>query len=343
MKVKQLSLLLLLLAAFLSSCDKQSNLSTGKYDTGIFVVNEGPFGGTGSITWHDPVTGTTEQDIFAKANNGAVLGELVQSLTFHDGKGYICIGNGSKIVVVNAATFEFIDTIGGLAKPRYFLPYGDHFALVTQWGADGNTGTIAKVDLNTNEVVQTSPVIGAGPEKIFQMNADVVLIPNSGGYSIDSTVVAFRLSTFSEESRSMTNGSNPGMCARLTGNNAGIYALCKGSFLESTPRSNLGLADGSGTAVAIPFYSDDLCAAPDNSALYFTGGGAIYEFKNGTLRTVVQQAAYGLTCHPATGELYCTDAKDFSSAGEAVIYKPDGTKVGGFPTGIGPGEIVIVQ
>ena len=335
---------LLLIAAFFSACDKQDDPTKSKYDKGVFVVNEGPFGGTGTITWHDPATGTTEQDIYGKANGGAVLGELVQSLTFHDGKGYICIGNGSKIVVVNAATFEFIDTIGGLAKPRYLLPYGDHFALVTQWGADGNTGTVAKVDLKTNEVVQISPVIGAGPEKIFQFNADLVLIPNSGGYSIDSTVVAFRLSTFSEETRSVTNGSNPGMCAQLTGNNTGgIYALCKGSFLESTPRSSLGPADGSGIAVAIPFYSDDLCAAPGNSALYFTGGGVIYEFKNGALRTVVQQVAYGLTCHPGTGELYCTDAKDFSSAGEAVIYKPDGTKVGGFPTGIGPGEIVIVQ
>ncbi len=335
--------LLLFIAALFSSCDKQNDPTKGKYDKGIFVVNEGPFGGTGSITWHDPASGTTEQDIYAKANNGAVLGELVQSLTFHDGKGYICIGNGSTIVVVDANTFEFLDTIGGLAKPRYFHPYGDHFALVTQWGADGNTGTVAQVDLNTHEVVKTSPVIGAGPEKIFPMNADVVLIPNSGGYTIDSTVVTFRLSTFSEESRSVTNGSNPGMCARLSGNNAGIYALCKGSFLESTPRSSLGLSDGSGAAVAIPFYSDDLCAATDNSALYFTGGGAIYEFKNGTLRTVVQQAAYGLICHPGTGELYCTDAKDFSSAGEAVIYKPDGTKAGSFPTGIAPGEIVIVQ
>ena len=340
MKVKQLSLLLLLFAAFVSACSQQEEIIKGKYEKGIFVVNEGPFGGTGTITWHDPLTGATEQDIFGKANDGAVLGELVQSLTFHKDKGYICIGNGSKIVVVEAATFKFLDTIGGLAKPRYFLPYGDNFALVTQWGADGNTGTVAKVDLNTNEVVKVTPFIGAGPDKIFQFNADVVLIANSGGFSTDSTVVAFRLSSFSEESRVVVGGKNPGICAQLTGNNAGIYVLCKGSF----PNAGwLGLADGISTGESIPSYSDDLCAAPDNSALYFTGGGALYELKNGNLRSIVQQQAYGLICHPATGELYCTDAKDFSSAGEAIIYKTDGTKVGGFPTGIAPGEIVVVQ
>lgn len=342
MKLKQFFLFLLLLAAISSACEQQKDPVKNKYESGIFVVNEGPFGGTGTITWHDPVTGVTEQDIFGAANNGAALGELAQSLTFHKGKGYICIGNGTTIVVVDAATFQFLDTIGGLAKPRYFLPYGDHFAIVTQWGADGNTGTVAKIDLNTNEIVQISPVIGAGPEKIFQVNSDVVLIPNSGGYATDSTIVTFRLSTFSEESRSVVRGSNPGMCAQINGTNGGIYALCKGSYLESTPRSTLALADGSGAALSIPFYSDDLCAAPDKSALYLTGGGKLHEYKNGALRTVVQQQAYGLICHPVTGDLYCTDAKDFSSAGEALIFRPDGTRMGGFPTGIGPGEIVIV-
>ena len=340
MKVKQLSLLLLLLAALISACSQQENPSKGKYETGIFVVNEGPFGGTGTITWYDPVTGATEQDIFANANGGAVLGELVQSLTFYNDKGYICIGNSTKIVVVDAATFKFLDTIGGLAKPRYFLPYGDHFALVTQWGADGNTGTVAKVDLNTNEVVQTSPFIGAGPDKIFPFNADVVLIPNSGGFSEDSTITTFRLSTFSVEDRSVAGGKNPGVCALA---NADVFVLCKGSFADIVPTGWLGLADNPASGQNIPIYSDDLCASPDKSTLYFTGGGALYEWKNGTLRTVVQQQAYGLTCHPGTGDLYCTDAKDFSSAGEAVIYKPDGTKIGGFSTGIAPGEIVIVQ
>lgn len=340
MKVKQLPLLLLLLAALFSACEQQEEPVKGKYEHGIFVVNEGPFGGTGTITWHDPVTGKTEQDIFGKVNDGAVLGEFVQSLTFHDGKGYICIGNGTKIVVVDAATFTFLDTIGGLAKPRYFLPYGDRFALVTQWGADGTSGSAAKIDLTKNEVVQTSPVIGAGPDKIFQIDADRVLIPNSGGFSTDSTLVTFRLSAFLEEGRVVAGGKNPGVCVSA---NADVFVLCKGSFSDPVPQGWFGSANDPTAGQAVPALSDDLCASPDKSVLYFTGGGAIHQFKNGALTALIQQQAYGLACRPATGDLICTDAKDFNSAGEAIIYKPDGTKKGGFTTGIAPGEIVIVE
>ncbi len=341
MKVKQLSLLLLLIAAFFSSCKKETNDPAGKYERGVFVVNEGMFGGTGTITWHDPVSGETEQDIFSANNDGAVLGELPQSLTFYKDKGYICIGNGTKIVVVDAATFKFLGTIEGLAKPRYMMPYNDSLALVTQWGADGNTGTVAQLNLNTNKVVRTSDYIGAGPDKMFRLSDDVVLIPNAGGFlSDDSTIVTFRLSSFSVENRSVAGGKNPSVCAR---SGSQIFVLCKGSYSDPAPTGWLGLVADPAMGQNIPLYSDDLCASPDQSTLYFTGGSAIYALKNNVLSTFVQQNAYGLACDPTTGELYCTDAKNFNTPGEAVVYLPNGVKVGMFATGIGPGEIVVVE
>jgi len=340
MKVKQLSLLLLLLAVLFSACNQQEEPVQFKYNSGIFVVNEGPFGGTGTITWHDPATGATEQDIFGKANDGAVLGEFVQSLAFHDGKGYICIGNGTKIVVVDAATFKYLATIEGLVKPRYILPYGDHFALVTQWGADGNSGTVAKVDLTTNKVLQTSSFIGKGPDKMFRFNDDVVLIPNSGGYSSDSTIAAFRLSTFSVDHYTVTGGKNPGVCAL---NNSDVFVLCKGiyGFPDPVAPGWLGLADNPAVGQSVPLLSDDLCSSPDQTILYFTGGNTVYQLKNNVLSPLIQQSTYGLACHPVTGQLICTDPKDYNSAGVATIYNPDGTLVESFATGISPGEVVV--
>ena len=337
MKVKHLFFHLLFLTAIFSACNREEEPAKGKYEKGIFVVNEGLFGGTGAITWHDPETGETEQDIFGKANDGAVLGEFVQSLTFHNGKGYICIGGGTKIVVVDAATFEFLDTIGGLSRPRYFLPYGNQFALVTQWGPDGNSGTVAKIDLTTNKVVQTSPVIGAGPDKMLQIG-DQVVIANSGGFTTDSTLIVFRLSTFSVDDRVITGGKNPGMCVQT---NSDVFVLCKGTFNDPVPQGWFGSSNDPQNGQSVPPYSEDLCASPDKNSLYFAGGGAIYQYKNGTLSTLIPQQAYGLACDAATGNLICTDAKDFNSAGEAIVYKTDGTKVESFPTGIAPGEIVI--
>src|SRR5262245_42940358 len=127
MKVKQLlpfSLFFSVLLFFLSCKDDDNCCSTPTHDysKGIFVVNEGPFGGTGTITWHNPATGETVQNVFEKENGSATLGQFVQSLSFCNGKGYIVVNGANKVVVVNAATFEFLDTIGGLELPRFFQP-----------------------------------------------------------------------------------------------------------------------------------------------------------------------------------------------------------------------------
>ena len=83
-------------------------------------------------------------------------------------------------------------------------------------------------------------------------------------------------------------------------------------------------------------------ASPDGKTLYFAANGNIYALDGSGLRVLFQQPAYGLACDPKTGYLYCADAKSFDSAGEVVIYKPDGTKIGSFSTGIGPGQMVFI-
>ena len=90
MKVTQLYTLLLTALWLFSSCNTTTTcedcpLPNGDYSSGIFVVNEGPFGGTGTISWYNPATGEVQDSIFEKANNGAKLGQFVQSLTFHNG------------------------------------------------------------------------------------------------------------------------------------------------------------------------------------------------------------------------------------------------------------------
>ncbi len=345
MKVKQIFPLLLLLAlvAFFSSCEDCGDCTpppSSDYSRGIFVVNEGPFGGTGTITWHNPETGETVQDVFGKENGGAALGQFVQSLTFYGGKGYIVVNGANKIVVVDAKTFEFLDTIGGLALPRYFLPVQyENKAFISQWGADGISGSIAVVDLYTNDVTKTVPV-GSGPEKMLLSSSGVVYVANSGGFGVDSTVASVFYDTDAVAFKFTIAGKNPATLART---NNGVFALCKGYFNDPNSAGWLGDFGPNTASFPVDKYADDLVASPDDSSLYFLGGGAIWTFKNNSVSKLFDQPAYGLACHPANGDLYCADAKDFNSAGEVVMYKSDGTKLGSFPAGIAPGEIVIVE
>lgn len=345
MKVKLFSLLLLAGLLSLFSCKKdETPAGLGHYTQGVFIVNEGPSAGAGSISWHHPETGETVQDVFSKANNGAVLGKFVQSLTLHNGKGYIVVNGANKVYVVDAVTFKFIDTIGGLALPRFMLPLNDDLALFSQWGADGLTGSVAQVDLLTRQVVGTSPT-GKGPEKMILDANNFVLVANSGGFGVDSTISQLNFGGTTELTRITVPGKNPGSIAFapfVSGPFGGpaTFVHCKGSFLDANPAGWVGALGEVGNA--IPAYGDDLVAAPDGNWLYFTAGGKIYRIGVGGMEAWLDQVAYGLGCDPKSGNIYCADAKDFNSAGEVVVYNPAGQRIGAFPVGVAPSEIVFI-
>ncbi len=345
MKVKQILFSFLTASWLLSSCGENDccvPVPAGEYAQGIFVVNEGPFGGTGTISWHNPDTGETQDSLFEKANNGAVLGQFVQSLTFHNGKGYIVVNGANRVVVVDAETFEFLDTIGGLALPRYFLPLDDNTAYISQWGLDGLTGSVAKVDLNTNSVIKTIPT-GIGPDKMLR-RADRVYVANSGGYGVDASITEILTANDQVQIKPIPTGKNP---STLAWHDQKLFYLCKGYFLDANPIGWLNFEANTGPGLEVPSYSDDLQVDPDNGDLFFIGGGNVYRGNasnlEGSLSILFAQSAYGLGFDSAQNLLYCADAKDFASAGEVVVYTTSGTQTSRFRCGIAPGEVVIVK
>lgn len=345
MKVKHIIFLLFLGFSSLFSCKKEIiQAGAGNYTSGVFIVNEGPFGGTGSITWHNPETGETVQDVFEKANGGAVLGQFVQSLTLHNGKAYIVVNGANKVYIVDAVTFKYLDTIGGLFLPRFFFPLDDNTALISQWGVDGLTGSVAKVNLTTRQIIQTIPT-GKGPEKMIRQSDGLVAVANSGGFGVDSTLSILNADLTAELNRIVVPGKNPG--ALLTApfaSASAMYTLCRGYFLDASPAGWVGpVVPGPNSGFAIPPYAEDLVLAPGGQKGYFTAGGKIYLLNASGLSPLFDQSAYGLGCDPVTGHLFCADAKDFNTQGEVIIYSASGVRIGGFETGVAPGEVVFIR
>jgi hypothetical protein len=346
MKVKQLFICFLAASWLLVSCDKNDcNNRQGDYSKGVFVVNEGPFGGTGTITWHDPATGETVQDVYESENCGATLGQFVQSLTFHNGKGYIVVNGANKIVVVDAKSFQYIGVIEGFALPRFFLPIDNQFAYVSQWGLDGLSGSLAKVDLVSKMIVKTIPV-GSGPEKMVRAG-DRVFVANGGGYGLDSTIAEVSVLSDAFVTTYPTTGKNPSSLVLENLQNPNPLYLCKGYYLESSPMGNLNVLQG-GVAggIAVPPYSDDLLR-DESGVLFFTANTKIYRVVNNNgqydVTPLFDQNAYGLGLDATENLLYCADAKDFSTAGEVVVRAFDGSVMGSFAAGIAPGEILVVE
>lgn len=351
MKVKHLFSILFAASGLFIACNTKTDcvdcFPVSDYSKGIFVVNEGPWGGTGTISWYNPATGEVRDSIFEKANNGAVLGQFVQSMTFFQGKAYIVVNGANRVVVADATTFEYVDTISGLALPRYFLPINDAVAYVSQWGADGLSGSVAKIDLHTNKVVKTIPT-GSGAEKMLYFEATKSLyVANSGGYGADSTIASFSIAQEDVVTKHTIAGQRNPACFTRS-NNLSIrtpdLVLCRGDWVSPASQGWLGLPYATPVSgFEAPKGSDDLITA-SNGSVYFSSGTAVYQvISTGVPNKLFDQPAYCLATHPTTGNLYCGDAKDFNSAGEIVIRSPNGAQLGSFRAGIAPGEILFVE
>jgi hypothetical protein len=329
----------------ITSCDicdgcDEPPVGAGQFSNGVFVVNEGTFSGSGSVSWLNPATGESVVDVFGSANNGAALGQFAQSLTFIGDRAYVCVGGANRVVVLNANTFEYIDTIGGVQNPRYLLPIGNDQVLLSQWGADGLTGSVLRIQLSTKQVIATIPT-GHGPDKLLLRPDNTVLVANSGGFGTDSTVSVINLATNTETQRIAVPGKNPSSLAVGTfGGQEKVYVLCKGSFLDATPKSWVGSLDGQ-TGYEVAPYSDDLCAAPGGERLYFSAGATVQRLDATGVATFIVQPTYGLAVNAQNGNVYCGNAGDFISAGKLVVYTAGGTKISETTVGIAPGEITV--
>lgn len=101
-------------------------------DKGLFIVCEGNFQyGNATLSYYSPQDDVTENEVFLRAN-GMKLGDVAQSMTMHDGKGWIVVNNSRVIFAINPDTFKEEGRIENLTAPRYIHFVSDTKAYVSQ-------------------------------------------------------------------------------------------------------------------------------------------------------------------------------------------------------------------
>ncbi|GEM_PF-76345 len=337
----------LLALVLLASCRRNDDTQpiSYPYESGIFVANEGPFqNGTGTITWYHPDSAMAKQNIFQQANDGQPLGNIVQSLTFGDSLGYIVVNNAHKVVVVRANTFEQLATIEGVALPRYLIVDGAK-GYLSQWGADGTSGSVAIIDLSSR-IVEATIATGSGAESLL-LDGKLLYVANAGGFGSDSTVAVIDL-----ENRQLVQtivvGPNPNTLVK--DQNGAIWVVCSGNWSTGAKGQLVQIVNG---AVAQQFEietgSGRLTIDTDGTTLFFINGfgGAIWQhpIDATTLRTeaFVSGSFYSLGFDYSRGWLLASDAGDFNSDGEVRIYNMAGQQVDAFSAGIIPAYFAVRQ
>jgi hypothetical protein len=347
--MKQIFYALIFCSLFFSACTEEPPVEPlGVYSEGIFTVNEGVFGQTsGTISYYDRTEERVEQKIFKQANNRD-LGDVVQSMSFYDNKAYIVVNNSNKIEVADANTFEEMAQITGLRLPRYFLgsANGAKQGYVSEWGADGLTGTIALVDLETHTVLSRTSV-GVGPEQLLIVDG-MLYVTHTGGYASNNIVTVIDIGAH-QVSTTIPVLDKPSACVEAV--DGFIWVGCAGEVAYLTyPAIDTANSTESGLVKIDPVTNTVVQTitfgkgnpigslvlnTTNKSELYYRRSGTVWKY---TITSGVEEALfsgdfYGLGFDPVTNSIYATTSVGVNAA-EAQRYDTSGNLISSYGVGV---------
>ncbi len=339
----------------LGACTVNEPLRTEPYQQGTLVLEEGQFQkGNASVSFIKS-TSAVVPGIFAAVNQRN-LGDVLQSYTEIEGKGYLVVNNSDKVEVVESSTFRAIATIDkGIEQGRYMVaaPPQDGVLLkgyVSCWGGKTTTPSVAIVSLADRRVIGQIPV-GAGPEQLLVVG-NQLFVANSGGTELDKTVSVINTTTDQVVTTIPVGDAPASMIYDPVGGL--VHVLCGGkpTYTNSagTTTAELVRIDPTARKVVsrITIGGRTITGNPTNltfhaasRTIYFLFKGAIYATKPDATtipvdKPLVNRVFYGLGVEPATGILYGADARDFNSRGVVRRYQPTGTAIDTIAVGLIP-------
>lgn len=323
------------------SCSKDPGFHGEDYvlGGGVFILNEGNFrGGNGSLSFYSYDSSKIFNDIFYSANKRP-LGDVPNSMIINEEKAYIVVNNSGKIEVINHSTLQSITTIDGLISPRNIAVINSSKAYVTSLYSD----SVVIIDLHNNSVSgyinirRSSEAITVTGNKAYVSNwmggNEIMVINTLNNNVVDSIEVGYEPES---------------MVIDRTGT---LWVLCDGGWS----------GDNFAKLVEISIFTDEvekeyvfptLEAFP--SCLKINSfGQTLYYLDNGVrvmdinaeklpASTFISDdgaSFYKIAINPSNGDIFVTDAVDYTQQGYLLLYKNDGTLVSKERADIIPGSM----
>jgi hypothetical protein len=348
--LKLAALVILIIAA---SCNKSEDDKPAEVPTGqrvILVGNEGGFGaGNASLSLISTSESTVSNNVYSDANEGAIVGDVLNSIGQFNDKLFLVLNNSEKIEVVNSSNFERTMTIAiSSGSPRYISFASESVAYVS--------------DLYGGGLHVVNPRTGGYESFIDLSNSVEHLLLNDdelwAGESIDANfnpgdeIIIVNTQTNSEaENIELSAGVN-----KLVEDSDGkIWVLCSGDGFASPaipgylyridPASKQ--VEASWELPQVTGYAPvGLAISPNREELYYVMQGKVYKMNisDNELPTTPfiepgLTALYTIHCAEQTGQIALTDVKDYSQDGTVHIYDSNGSEIGTYTTEIIPNAV----
>jgi hypothetical protein len=337
------------------SCKKEDKKQTDNQATfNVWVLNEGVWNmNNASITAYNTVTTNRMEDIYSHANSNRKLGDLANDMQMYGSKVYVAVSTSSLIDVMEAETGVSIKQIPLFTQEKAAQPrqIATHNGKIYVCCFDGS---VVKIDTASLQIEATATA-GRNPDGICVAN-NKLYVSNSGGLDFpnyDSTVSVFDLNTFSEIKK-INVKINPATIK--ADRNGDLYVVSKGNYGNITPclqRINTA-TDQVEQVYEIEIAGFDINA---NSMYFYTydysSGKAVYQVfdllqgivtnSNFITENTFPQTPYGININPHNGDVYVTDALDYTSAGNVYCYSKEGKKKFQFEAGVIPKKVIVKQ
>lgn len=354
-------LIILAMGIMSSGCEKNNdgdppaNPDPG-YTRGVFILNEGPFqSGTGTITYFSRSAGSKVDKVYQAANEGAVLGNIVQSMNYSAlayGHAYISVNNANEVVVVDLTTFKKVRSIDNITSPRY-IEFVDHVkAYVSCWD---NTVKVFNTD-GSEYIGQIA--VGSGPEKMLKVG-NALWVLNQGGFTVDSTVSVINTDT---DEVIHTLQVYPKPSGIQLDDNGLVWVLCSGKGWNGFPaaddsEAHLLCIDPGDYSIVKDFAFPNTSEHPEKLLINMEGDMLYYNHIDGIYRFDVHgnelESApfvkrgvmfYGLGFDQEANYLYASDPLDYVQNGMVYRYNAvNGSLVDSLQAGIIPGEFYFTR
>ena len=341
--------LIALATLLLTSCMKWE---TGEEETfeaspsGLFITNEGNFQyGNASLSFYDPATRTIENEVFYRAN-GMKLGDVAQSMTVHNGVGWVVVNNSHVVFAIDLNTFREVGRITNLTSPRYMHFVSADKAYITQIWDNRITVVNPRTYQITGYIECPAMTMETGSTEQMVQWGDYVYV-NCWSYQNRILKIDTRTDTVVDE---LEVGIQP--TSLVIDRNGKMWTITDGGY-DGSPYGyeapSLYRIDAETFRIEreFPFALGD---AP--SEVQINGAGdKIYWLNEDVwemdveaewlpVRPFLEQREtiyYGLTVDPHSGEVYVADAIDYQQQGMIYRYSPTGELIDEFYVGIIPG------
>lgn len=320
---------------------------------GVFIINEGNLGyNNASLSWYDIENKVIYNNIF-RNTNGAIMGDVAQSMQIRDSLAYITLNNSGKILIINTNTFRLNGKITGLTSPRYIHFLSDNKAYVS----DLYARSIHIIDPLAMKKTGEINIMNTASQ-IPQHNADKMIAYKNllftNSWNFDNTLLIINTDT-DMVTDSLKVPAQPNSL-QLDKNNK-LWVLCDGgyegnAFAHEKPALLCIDPESHEILKSFEFHLNDspteLQINKSGDTLYYinrhiyrypiSSESEPHIFTESKYEGGIDGGFYGLAVDPATSEIYVADAIDMVQNGVIYRFKADATPVDTVKAGIIPGE-----